>query len=180
MREESDFLTVRNHQGEMLDFHSPCAIPAAHGWPCKAFSRTLSRPSCGISTITLTMDTYGHLLPDQHADAVGGMAKMLAEPLPVAATGTTGQVPAVQSAVGMRKDPPSSANGCDAMRDEDESLAQGEERKPLRIADVCEAVQENATGRGGIRTHTPVTQEGILSPQCLPFHHAAQVRMHSL
>ncbi len=34
-----------------------------------------------------------------------------------------------------------------------------------RIADLCEPVRENATRRGGIRTHTPVTREGILSPQ---------------
>ena len=80
----------------------------------------------------------------------------------------------------MRKEPPSRANECDTMRDEDDNLAQGEERKPLRIAYVCGTVQKNAIGRGGIRTHTPVTQEGILSPQCLPFHHAARIRTHSL
>ena len=27
------------------------------------------------STITLTLDTYGHLLPDQHADAIGGIGQ---------------------------------------------------------------------------------------------------------
>src|SRR5262249_24427382 len=64
----------------------------------------------------------------------------------------------------------------DNMRDEGKGTGQGEERKPLRIADVCEVVRKDATGRGGIRTHTPVTQEGILSPQCLPFHHAAELQ----
>src|SRR5438552_1095677 len=29
------------------------------------------------------------------------------------------------------------------------------------------------SGRGGTRTHTRVAPQGILSPLCLPFHHAA-------
>ena len=49
-------------------------------------------------TITLTMDTYGHLLPDQHAEAIGGMVMMTKTPL--AATGTAGGAPAVETAVG--------------------------------------------------------------------------------
>src|SRR5262245_35726095 len=31
--------------------------------------------------------------------------------------------------------------------------------------------------RGGIRTHTPLTGQGILSPRCLPFHHAVVYRI---
>jgi hypothetical protein len=38
-------------------------------------------------------------------------------------------------------------------------------------ANPCE---ENAIGRDGTRTHTGITPQGILSPQCLPFHHAAE------
>src|ERR1700757_1198222 len=34
-------------------------------------------------------------------------------------------------------------------------------------------------GRGGIRTHTPLSRQGILSPQCLPFHHAAWRRFQT-
>src|SRR5260370_40221909 len=98
---------------------------------------------------------------------------MLADKTPMAVTGTAGKAPAVQSAVGMRKRPPNGASGCDAVRDEGQKVTPADERKPLRIAKVCEAVRADANGRGGIRTHTPVTQEGILSPQCLPFHHAA-------
>jgi hypothetical protein len=47
------------------------------------------------STITLTMDTYGHLLPDQHAEAVGGMASMMTPKTSLKATGTTGSATAV-------------------------------------------------------------------------------------
>ena len=72
------------------------------------------------STITLTMDTYGHLLPDQHADAVGGMMKMLAEDMPLAATGTAGTrekyPPSVQRTVGL----PYDAISCDTERQGDE------------------------------------------------------------
>ena len=49
------------------------------------------------------MDTYGHLLPDQHADAVSGMATMMNAKKPLAATGPGGREGAVQGAVGMPK-----------------------------------------------------------------------------
>lgn len=79
----------------------------------------------------LTMDTYGHLLPDQHAEAVGGMLNMLASTAPDAATGTAGKPPPVQRTVGMRKDAPVSAKECVAVRNEGERVSQDAERKPL-------------------------------------------------
>jgi integrase len=170
-REESDFLAVTNDQGEELDFHalrhtcgSWLALQGVHPNIIKTVMRH--------STITLTMDTYGHLLPDQHAEAVGGMVNMLAGPEPEVATGTAGAT-AVQTAVGMRSGPQDNASGCGAVRDEGKGPSHGEEHKPLRIAEICETVREDATSRGRIRTGTGVTPQGILSPQCLPFHHAA-------
>ena len=75
-REESDFLAVTNHQGESLDFHALrhstgawLALPGIQPNVIKTVMRH--------STITLTMDTYGHLLPDQHSDAIDGMANMM-------------------------------------------------------------------------------------------------------
>ena len=50
-----------------------------------------------------------------------------------------------------------------------------EARPPNRRTCVGCRLYSPFIGRGGIRTHTPVTREGILSPQCLPFHHAAPV-----
>lgn len=174
-REQSDFLAVTNHQGEVLDFHSlrHCcgawlALRGVHPNVIKTVMRH--------STIVLTMDTYGHLLPDEHAEAVGGIASMLTGQLPLAATGTVGG--AVQGATGMRKGPPVDAGECDALRNEDDSATQGDERNPLRIAELGEIVRDDAIGRGGIRTRTPVTGEGILSPQCLPFHHAAHAQRY--
>lgn len=172
-RAESDFLAVTNHQGESLDFHS--LRHTCGSWlALQGIQPNVIKTVMRHCSITLTMDTYGHLLPDQHADAVGGMASMMTTKAPLAATGTAGAT-AVGAAVAMRKDTPDDASGCDAMRHDGDCVAQGDERKPLRIADVCETMRENATGRGGIRTHTPLTREGILSPQCLPFHHAAVV-----
>ena len=170
-RAESDFLAPKNEYGEVLDFHAlrhtTGAWLALQGQPINLIKETMRH-----STITLTVDTYGHLLPDQRSDAISGMSEMMTAKLPLAATGTDG---ATAGAPAMRKNGPPRASVCEAVRDDGKTAAQGEERKPLRIADVCETVREDATGRGGIRTHTPVAGEGILSPQCLPFHHAAKL-----
>src|SRR5262249_13817953 len=109
-REESDFLAVANHRGETLDFHglrhTGGSGLALQGVPPNVI-KSVMRHSC----ITLTMGTYGHLLPDQHSDAVASMAKILTEKTPLAATGTIG-APAVGSAVGARNH----ATRCDSMR----------------------------------------------------------------
>jgi hypothetical protein len=65
----------------------------------------------------------------------------------------------------MRKDALQGASRCDPVRNDGAGVAQGEERKPLRIAAVCETVEENTTGRGRTRTGTNLTVQGILSPQ---------------
>ena len=174
-REESDFLAVGNHDGEMLDFHS--LRHTCGSWlALQGIQPNVIKTVMRHSTIMLTMDTYGHLLPDQHADAIGGMVNMLADKTPLAATGTGGkstEAPAVETAVGMRKERMDSAKGCVAVRTDAIGDEKATKRNPLRIADVCEDVQDNANSRGRIRTGTGVTPQGILSPQCLPFHHAA-------
>ncbi len=171
-RSESDFLAATNHQGEVLDFHA--LRHSCGSWPAlQGVHPNIIKTVMRHSTITLTMDTYGHLLPDQHADAVDGMARMMeGEKSPLRA--------AVGAAVAMRKEAPVGADDCTPMRTESDTVAQGEERKPLQIADVCEPTPDDAISRGRIRTGTGVTPQGILSPQCLPFHHAAwEERSHS-
>ena len=86
-RDESDFLAFANHVGEVLDFHALrhttgawLALQGVHPNVIKTVMRH--------SSITLTMDTYGHLLPDQHADAIGGMVSIMTDNSPLAATGT--------------------------------------------------------------------------------------------
>jgi hypothetical protein len=92
-REESDFLAVSNHEGEVLDFHSLrhttgawLAMAGAHPNAVKTVMRH--------SSITLTMDTYGHLFPGQEAETVGRFPSMLSQQLDEAlrATGTDVEV----------------------------------------------------------------------------------------
>ena len=87
-RDQSDFLSPLNHEHETLDFHSlrhSCgawlAMTGAHPKEVQAVMRH--------STITLTMDTYGHLFPGAEAEAVARLPDMLAEAPEVRrATGT--------------------------------------------------------------------------------------------
>ena len=68
-REQSDFLIAANHDGEILDFHSlrhtTGAWLAMVGEHPKVI-QTIMRHS----TVSLTMDTYGHLFPGSEAAAV--------------------------------------------------------------------------------------------------------------
>ena len=107
-RERSDFLLAEDHDGRVLDFHSlrhTTGAWAAIGGASPKAIQTLMRHS----TITLTLDTYGHLLPDEAAETVGKMPT--GEPISMRLTGTT-DAPAVDYAtVGQ-----SHAAGRDAMR----------------------------------------------------------------
>ena len=72
-RAESDFLAVTNDEGEDLDFHALRHTTGA--WlALQGVHPNIIKTVLRHSRITLTMDTYGHLLPDQHAEAVSGMA----------------------------------------------------------------------------------------------------------
>ena len=75
-REQSDFLAAENHAGESLDFHSlrhTCgAWLAQSGAHLKTVQSVMRH-----STITLTMDTYGHLFPGAEAEAAGRLGAML-------------------------------------------------------------------------------------------------------
>ncbi len=87
-REQSDFLADVNHDGEHLDFHAlrhTCgawlAMTGAHPKAVQAIMRH--------SSITLTMDTYGHLFPGQEAETVARLPAMMTDPPEaLAATGT--------------------------------------------------------------------------------------------
>jgi len=72
----TDFLCVKNHDGEVLDFHSlrhTCgawlAMAGAHPKAVQAIMRH--------STIVLTMDTYGHLFPGQEAETISRLPAMM-------------------------------------------------------------------------------------------------------
>jgi len=78
-REHEDFLADVSNDGEVIDFHSlrhTCGAWLAMTGAHPKVVQTVMRHS----TITLTMDTYGHLFPGQEADAVARMREMLVEP----------------------------------------------------------------------------------------------------
>jgi integrase len=76
-REQSDFLLAKNHAGEMLDFHAlrhTCGAWLVHA----GVSLNVVQKVMRHSTITLTIDTYGHLLPGAEAEAVADLAAVFA------------------------------------------------------------------------------------------------------
>jgi hypothetical protein len=75
-RQDSDFLAAGNHEGQTLDFHSLrhtrgawLALSGAHLKTVQVVMRH--------SSITLTMDTYGHLLPGAEAEAADRLGAMV-------------------------------------------------------------------------------------------------------
>jgi integrase len=174
-RAESDFLAPTNHDGEVIDFHalrhscgSWLALQGVHANVIKTVMRH--------STITLTMDTYGHLLPDQHAEAVGGMSAMMGAEMPLKATGTIDSTPsAVQTATGVQFGAKAVLDGATGCENDDEPPAL---KFSGNNAAKRDSAKEKPSSRGGIRTRTSDKAQGILSPQCLPFHHAAPSRQH--
>lgn len=90
-RTQSDFLADKNRAGQVLDFHAlrhSCGARLVLGGASLNVVQKVMRHS----TITLTIDTYGHLLPGAEADAVDGLAGFFStaeiEPAAALKTGT--------------------------------------------------------------------------------------------
>jgi len=80
-QQQSDFLADTNHEGEMTDFH--CLRNTRSTWLAKTGAHPkVVQTVVRYSTITLTMDTYGHLFPGQETDAVDQLRRMLVTPPP--------------------------------------------------------------------------------------------------
>ncbi len=153
-REESDFLAYQNHEGEVLQFHALRHSTGALAWPLQGVHPNVIKTVMRHSSITLSMDTYGHLLPDQHSDAVGGMLAMMGDLAPLAATGTADAPPPVQRTVGVL----SSAKQCDALHGDDEI---GDMRSTLEFPRKSEDDKAKIeSGPTRIRTEN----QGIMSP----------------
>lgn len=72
-REQSDFLKPTNNAGQVLDFHAlrhTCGAWASMTGASPKAVQTLMRHS----SIMLTLDTYGHLMPDEAAGTVQRLA----------------------------------------------------------------------------------------------------------
>ena len=157
-RQQSDFLVDANHEGEVVDFHSlrhTCgawlAMTGAHP---KVVQQVMRHQS-----ITLTMDTYGHLFPGQEADAVAQLRDLLVDHEALRATGTDSH--AADSQQGAQR------AGCETRRSaatgyDRQSVGQAEQKtpQPLQIADLGDGMLLRATHRvsSGGGTRTPDTR----------------------
>ena len=166
-RAESDFLLSKNHDEKSIDFHSlrhTCgAWLALTGTQPNVIQQVMRH-----SSIVLTMDTYGHLLPGQEADAINRMNDLFSVPkqppriavggVPVAERENGAQRKAQQLQCGSL---PWGATGDDDQAVPDATPATP---KPLRITVLDEGTRrkpqkiKNRPGR--IRT----SDQGIMSP----------------
>lgn len=95
----SDFLRATDHDKRVLDFHAlrhTCGAWAAIGGASPKAVQTLMRHS----SIVLTLDTYGHLLPDEAAETVARMPMPQAARMQLTGTDDRAQVPKTLPAVG--------------------------------------------------------------------------------
>ncbi len=161
-RSESDFLLAIDHNGERIDLHALRHTCGA--WLAKAGERPqVIQAVMRHSTITLTMDTYGHLFPDDRSGAVGKVQTMLG-PIParLAATGTDGKPAADKcsafAARDVRKAPFQRARK-DAER---ESVATKAKDAPNRLPlDWPELLLGSAMKRMPIASNCKVVRAGI-------------------
>ena len=146
-------------------------------------------------TITLTMDVYGHLFPDQQADAVGKLQDMLTsldgqKPDSLRATGTDDsaekarfgldearQTQRVAQRAGHEPTLPM-ISPCDLREEEKVTPAWATARRNVLPVedlerDVPRGANDRDSSRGGDRTRTSLTGHRILNPVRLPFRHPA-------
>ncbi len=154
-RQHSDFLASTNHEGENIDFH---ALRHTFGaWLTMTGSHPkVVQTAMRHSSITLTMDTYGHLFPGQEADAVGRLWEMLGDPADaLRATGTDDQAaePPGHAQRAGRETPRLAATGCEQ---EGESSLQDKSPKPILVAGLGDDAPPGAapcvSSGGGTRT----------------------------
>ena len=155
-REETLFLMPTNEAGEELDFHAmrhTCgAWLAMRGVQPKVIQSVMRH-----SSITLTLDTYGHLIEGAEAAAIQANADLTAVPAILAATGTDDAMP--QTDDDKRRFKCASfldASGCVDVAGVCEQDQQNDDPTPTKIgvdsyrektpiAAVCDTVQDDAT-----------------------------------
>ena len=161
-RVESDFLCPKNHDNEVLDFHAlrhtTGAWAAMGGGQPNEVKRLMRH-----SSITLTMDTYGHLFPGQDAETVHRMPDMSgADPKVLRATGTEDvtadpqQIPQQLQHETMQE----RASQCDRSRDASTS-AHG--RKAMTGNTVRDGMRDDARGSKNWPGRTPICKLPIPS-----------------
>jgi hypothetical protein len=160
VREQTDFLTSSNHDGQLLDFHSlrhTCGAWLSLAGSHPKTVQTVMRHS----SISVTMDTYGHLLPGQHAEAVDKLGFMLtdstAASIPLQMTGTDDQRESDRGAQRLAQQSGSrSVRSGAKLRDERvHNDAQRKSPKAVVIVDLSDAIFCLNSGGG---TRTPDTR----------------------
>jgi integrase len=150
-RLKSDFLADRNHEGEVLDFHALrhttgawLAMTGAHP---KAVQTVMRH-----SSITLTMDTYGHLFPGQEAETVARFPAML--------SAIIAQRHAQQTGRDSEQQP---TTPCDGVQD---STANEKSRNHGQVAALGDVVHLSAiqrdSGSARTRTENPLIKSQML------------------
>ncbi len=140
-RQASEFLAKQNHARETLDFHSLrhtagawLALAGEHPKVIQAFMRH--------STITLTMDTYGHLFPGQEARAAETLGRMVSESSQRSLGPNNPKTVQRQRQRAGRETVRRGANGCDQPP---EGVLTGETPNALSGRALCDVVQDRAT-----------------------------------
>ena len=163
-RQQSDFLADTNHEGEITDFH--CFRHTCGAWLAMTGAHPkIVQQVMRHESITLTMDTYGHLFPGQEADAVFQMREMLNYDSPEAlkATGTYNDsrlaTPHAQHQA-QQLGRETRRKGATEGDERTEAAAQNKSHKPLRVADLSDGVRHGAKGdkSSGGGTRTPDTR----------------------
>ena len=150
-RAQSDFLSERSHEGEVIDFHALRHTCGA--WLAKAgVHPKVVQVVMRHSSITLTYDHYGHLFEGQEADAVQELSHLLVtDDLEVLqATGTDDQHGSNGSAGdnSVRSDAPQTVSPQALAREENKAQRQAQRagRESVQTdAAVCEEMEESET-----------------------------------
>jgi integrase len=166
-REQSDFLTAENHEGQYLDFHSlrhTCGAWLAQSGAHPKTVQVVMRHS----SITLTMDTYGHLLPGAEAEAADRLGAMVGASL-LELNGTeknilrmtgTDDAPVSAQRVAQQLGRESTLSDATACDEAENSAAKKKSPKPLVLGNLSDDVQDDALpfANSGGGTRTPDTR----------------------
>ena len=173
-RRESDFLVYKDAQTRRLDFHAlrytTGAWLATAGVHPKKIQRVMRH-----SSITLTMDTYGHLFPGEEAETVNHFPNMAVTPADSAkATGTYDHA-GEQSVLAFclaQKERFRETKGDSGGHSSDVDGDRGSHRLPrLEPKKQRKTGEIKSKGRGGIRTH-----DGLRQRICNPLPWSARAR----
>ena len=161
-RSRSDFLQRKNFAGEILDFHAlrhTCGAWAAQSGASPNSLKMLMRHS----TITLTLDVYGHLFPKEEVATAARVSQML-EVIDPEVEREMAQVAERAQRQAQRagsETVPEPAKGCETLA---LGQASADEPKSIRRTELSETLQRptkvHETGPGRTRTGNP----RIMSP----------------